>query len=299
VDNQTSPKPDICYGGGGYVYTVLRDLRQSADDSVQLRLKRSTDRGATWDASVQVGSLAVPVYDPVVGATHSSPNTVWLVHTRDLQALNGSGDAVCYFYSTDNGANWANGGFIGPNSAEDECMPSIASYWNGDAATVCYAQSPGDSLWFTWASSATDWSTPEKVNDHEYTGWFPPQAGWKGSYSSVLYSGMNAIGLYFDAFYMTGTEERRPVAQKPATLTARPSPARNRTAISYVMPCAGWARVSVSDIAGREVAILSSGTLAAGAHSAIWNCETVPAGVYLVRVETSTASQTGRVVVSR
>jgi len=299
VDNQTSPKPDICYGGGGYVYTVLRDLRQSADDSVQLRLKRSTDRGATWDNSVQVGSLGVPVYDPVVGATHSSPNTIWLVHTRDLQALNGSGDAVCYFYSTDNGANWANGSFIGPNSAEDECMPSIASYWNGDAATVCYPVIPGDSMWFTWASTATDWSTPEKVNDYEYTGWFGPQAGWAGNFSAVLYAGVGASGLYFDYYGLTGTEEDRPAVEGPAALDARPSPARNRTAISYVLPCAGWARVSVSDIAGREFAILSSGTHAAGAHSAIWNCETVPAGVYLVRVETSTASQTGRVVISR
>jgi len=298
ADNQTSPKPDICYGSDGNVYTVLRDLRQSSDDSVQLRLKQSSDRGTTWQNSVQVGSLGVPVYDPVVGATHSSPNTVWLVHTRDLQVLNGTGKAVCYFYSTDNGTTWANGSFIGPNSNENECMPSIACQWNSGTPTVCYEVIPGDSLWFTWATSATDWSTPEKVNDYAYTGWFAPQAGWMTNYSSVLYGGISASGLYFDYFGLTGMEEGRPVAQKLTALAARPSPALDRAVIDYNLPRAGLARVSVLDIAGREVAVIAHGTLSAGAHSAAWNCAIVPAGVYLVRFETDAGSQTGRIVVS-
>lgn len=297
LNDGTSPKPDICFGNGDNVYIVLRH-RASSTDSVQLRLKQSTNRGGSWLSSQQISNLSAPVYDPVIGAKHPD-STVWIVHTRDLEAISGTGDAVCYYYSTDNGAGWTNGGFIGPNTVEDELMPSIACYWNGGAATVCYAQSPGDSLWFTWASSATDWSTPEMVNDYAYTGWFAPQAGWNDTYSSVLYSGMDAVGLYFDAFYMTGIEERHPVAPKPATLTARPSPARDRAVIDYNLPRAGLARVSVLDIAGREVAVLVHGTLAAGAHSAVWNCEAVPAGVYLVRVDAGTGSQTGRVVVSR
>jgi hypothetical protein len=298
VNNQTSPKPDICYGSDGNVYAVLRDLRQSSSDSVQLRLKRSTDRGATWLGSSQVGSVVVPVYDPVVGAKHDSPNTVWVLHTRDLQALNGTGDAVCYWWSTDNGDTWTNGSFLGPNTAEDECMPSIACRWSTGSATACYTVIPGDSLWFTWASSATNWSTPEKVNDYSYTGWFAPQAGWKGSYSSVLYAGVGASGLYFDAFYMTGMEEGHPVTEKPAALVARPSPARDHAVMEYNLPRAGTARVSVLDIAGREVAVLAHGMLTAGTHSAAWDCANVPAGVYLVRIETGTGTQTGRIVVS-
>ena len=297
VDNQTSPKPDICYGHDGNVYAVLRDLRQSSNDSVQLRIKQSTDRGSTWQDSRQVSNLVVPVYDPVIGAKHTG-GTAWLVHTRDLDSISGTGDAVCYYYSTDSGATWRFGGYLGPNTDADEQMPSIACRNTTGSATVCYAQSPGDSLWFTWAADSTGWSTPEKVNDYQYTGWFAPQAGWKDGYSCVLYSGMNAIGLYFDAFYMTGMEEGRPVAQKPATLTARPSPARDRAVIDYNLPRAGLARVSVSDIAGREVAVIARGTLSAGTHSAAWDCANVPAGVYLVRIETSTGSQSGRIVVS-
>jgi hypothetical protein len=296
LNDGTSPKPDVCFGNGDNVYIVLRH-RASSTDSVQLRCKQSTNRGDSWLGSQQISNLSAPVYDPVIGANHTD-STVWVVHTRDLDSISGTGDAVCYYYSTDNGASWTNGSFLGPNTDADEQMPSIACRNTTGAATVCYAQSPGDSLWFTWASSATGWSTPVMVNDHEYTGWFAPQAGWNNNYSSVLYSGMGAIGLYFDAFYMTGMEQGRPVVQKPATVTARPSPARDRAAINYSLPKAGSARVSVSDVAGRQVAVLTQGTLAAGEHGAVWNCGAVPAGVYLVRIETSTGSQTGRVVVS-
>jgi len=297
INTGTSPKPDVCCGNGANVYTVFRD-RATSTDSVQLRLKRSTNRGADWLVSQQVSNLSAPVYDPVVGAKHTD-GTVWLVHTRDLEAISGTGDAVCYYYSSDSGSTWRNGSYLGPNTDADEQMPSIACHWNGGAATVCYAQSPGESLWFTWADQDTSWSTPEKVNDYDYTGWFAPQAGWNDNYSSVLYSGMGAVGLYFDAFYMTGMEEGHPVAEKPATLTARPSPAADRAVISYNLPSAGPARVSVLDIAGREVAVLVQGTLAAGTHSSVWDCAKVPAGVYLVRVDAGTGSQTGRVVVSR
>lgn len=296
LNDGTSPKPDICFGNGDNVYIVLRH-RASSTDSVQLRLKQSTNRGDDWLLSQQISNLNAPVYDPVIGAKHTD-STVWVVHTRDLEALNGTGDAVCYYYSTDNGANWTNGSFLGPNTDADEQMPSIACRNATGSATVCYAQSPGDSLWFTWSPSATGWSTPEMVNDHEYTGWFAPQAGWNASNSSVLYSGIGAVGLYFDAFYMTGMEEGRPVAERPAVLAVRPNPALDRAVVSYNLLFTGPTRVSVLDVAGREVEVLDQGTLAAGAHSAIWNCKEVPAGVYLFRVDTRTGSQTGRLVVS-
>jgi hypothetical protein len=298
MDNETSPKPDVCYGSIGNVYAVFRDLSRSSNDSVQLRVKQSTDRGATWLTSIQIGILMVPVYDPVVGARHDG-STVWLVHTRDLEALNGTGTAVCYYYSTDNGATWANGSFIGGvNTDNNEEMPSIACIWSDGTPTVCYAVVPSDSLMFTWCPQDTNWTTPEKVNDHIHTDTFPPQAGWMSNFSSVLYGGVGPANLYFDHFDLTGMAEGHPVAKKPATLAAQPCPALDRAVISYSLPFAGPSRVSVSDITGREVAVLARGTFAAGTHNVAWNCGKVPAGVYVLRVDTGTGSQTGRLVVS-
>jgi len=139
------------------------------------------------------------------------------------------------------------------------------------------------------------------VNDYRHTGNFAPQAGWMsvgGNWSTVLYAGAGPANLYFDAYGMTGMDEGRPVAEKPLALAARPSPAFDRAVISYSLPFAGPARMSVLDVAGREVAVLTQGTFAAGAHSAVWNCRKVPAGVYLLRVDTKTGAQSGRLVVS-
>jgi hypothetical protein len=293
VNTQTSPKPDICYGRNGHVYAVCRDLRQSSVDSVSFRLKHSTNRGDTWLASEQVGTPAVPVADPVVGAKHNR-NTVWLVHSRDLGGANGW--SIFGYTSTDSGSTWQLGGIASADA--DEQMPSIACNLGTGSPTLCYTVAPGESVMFTWCSMDTNWTEPEKVNDHQGTGFFPAQAGWNSNYSSVLYAGYTALGLYFDAFSLTGMEEGRPVAEKPAALVARPSPAFDRAVISYNLPFAGPARVSVLDVVGREVAVLARGTFAAGAQSTAWNCEKVPAGVYLIRVDTRTGSQTGRLVVS-
>lgn len=296
VDTRTPPKPDICYGNGGHVYTVLRDWRQSSVDSVSFRLKHSTDRGATWDASTQIGTPGVTVVDPVVGARHTN-NTVWLVHARNLTGTSGW-DIYCYS-SVDSGLNWGLRSVANTDSSEQ--MPSIACNLGSGAATLCYAVTPGESIMFTWASNDTNWTAPVRVSDHQTTNFFAPQAGWMsvgGNYSCVLYAGYTAVGLYFDGFDMTGMEEGHPVAEKAAALVVRPSPALDRALISYSLPFAGPARVSVMDIAGREVAVLARGTFAAGTHSTTWNCEKVPAGVYLMRVDAKTGSQTGRLVVS-
>lgn len=303
TDTRTPPKPDICYGNGGHVYIVCRDWRQSSVDSVSFRLKHSTNRGEDWLGSIQVGTPITPVYDPVVGARHGG-GTVWLIHGRDMEAHNGMGLGIFYYYSRDSGATWTYGGDGGVGHGDtdsDEQMPSIACSWGSGAPTVSYTVIPGESIMFTWCSGDTNWTTPEKVNDHQGTGFFASQAGWKsggGNWSTVLYAGYTALGLYFDAWSLTGMEDGRPVAEKPAALVARPSPAFDRTVISYSLPRLDHAHVSVLDIAGREVAILEQGTFSAGNRSVAWNCREVPAGVYLVRVETGTGSQTGRLVVS-
>ena len=307
VDTQTPPKPDICYGNSGNVYAVCRDFRQTSIDSVSFRLKRSTNRGETWLGSSQAGTPLVPVYDGVVGAKHGTSGTVWLVHTRDMEEVNGKGLGVFYYYTTDMGENWIYGGDAGIGGVDtdnNEKFPSIACHWNTGSPTVCFALVPSESLMFTWSSGDNDWTTPVKVNSNRHTGNFAPQAGWKNigtsSYSSVLYAGTGPSGLYFDAWSMTGLAEERPVATEPATspVSVRPSPATSRAAIHYNLGNTGRVRVSVSDIAGREVAVPAQGTMAAGPHTAVWNCADVPAGVYLVRVETGTGSQTGSLVVS-
>lgn len=70
-----------------------------------------------------------------------------------------------------------------------------------------------------------------------------------------------------------------------------PNPFDGSTTISYALARASEVRLSVYDLAGREVAILFEGQQAAGAHQATWNGadgrgQPVAAGVYFLRLAT-------------
>ena len=52
--------------------------------------------------------------------------------------------------------------------------------------------------------------------------------------------------------------------------------------------------VTVYDMTGRRVATLMQGTLSAGHHEVQWRADTMPSGVYLVRMQAGSFSKTQR-----
>jgi len=68
------------------------------------------------------------------------------------------------------------------------------------------------------------------------------------------------------------------------------------TRLTYGLPAAGKIHLSIYDLNGREIATLFSGDQAAGMHSASWNAEGVPSGVYFCRLSTPTQSFSQKVV---
>lgn len=87
-------------------------------------------------------------------------------------------------------------------------------------------------------------------------------------------------------------------------LVVSPNPFRSSTTIRYLLPQPGPAKMSVADAAGRTVSQLLSACQSAGSHEFVWNGRTtggksVPAGVYLVQVETGGVHSTARLVLSR
>jgi hypothetical protein len=78
-----------------------------------------------------------------------------------------------------------------------------------------------------------------------------------------------------------------PRAAAPA-LTVAPNPFRLATSVAFDLPRAGRVRVTVHDVAGREVRVLADGALPAGRHVRAWDgrgADGRPAasGVYLIR----------------
>ncbi len=303
LDCGVRPKPDICCGNNNRIYVFLLDKRQSSVDSATFRMKLSTDRGNNWEQSIQVGNPSVRIFDGVCAARHTT-QTLWLVHVRDMEPLNGMGLGVFYYYSTDNGTTWWYGGDDGIGHLDtdnNEQMPSIASHWQTGSPTVCYAIVFSESLMFTWASMDTNWRTPIKVNDYRHTGNFPPQAGWKntgsGSFSTVLYAGAGLTNLWFDSWDFSGVEEERQIEKNPV-IAVKPNPASGQVLINWALAKSGAVELVIHDVSGRQVEVLTRGSRSAGEHQAVWNCERMPAGVYLYRLNADGSSYTGRIVVS-
>ncbi len=100
-----------------------------------------------------------------------------------------------------------------------------------------------------------------------------------------------------------GVEEDRAL---PAALVIAnfPNPFNLSTVISFTLPSAGKASVSVYDITGRRVRELISERVNAGSHSVVWdgtdtNGETVASGIYFTRVVCGSRIATGKMLLMK
>lgn len=88
----------------------------------------------------------------------------------------------------------------------------------------------------------------------------------------------------------------------PAIMTLRcaPNPFKATTAINFEMPQAGWARVKVFDVSGRQVTTLADGLHAAGANTLTWDGsehgQPLRSGVYFVALEAAGRVTTEKVL---
>jgi len=78
-----------------------------------------------------------------------------------------------------------------------------------------------------------------------------------------------------------------------------PNPFNSFVTINYALPVPGFAKVTVEDIAGRQVAMLLEGRLKSplhGKNKLLWNASGYPAGSYFVRLESGGTVRTERVI---
>jgi len=89
----------------------------------------------------------------------------------------------------------------------------------------------------------------------------------------------------------TSTEQSPNIPQK-TTLSAYPNPFNPSTQIQYILPEAGNVAISVFNILGQQVRNLAEGTRSSGAHTVTFNATGLPAGMYVVRLESTGQSGT-------
>ena len=75
-----------------------------------------------------------------------------------------------------------------------------------------------------------------------------------------------------------------------------PNPFNGNTAISFQLPADSFVKLSVFDIAGREVSKLEENKLSSGIHRYVWNAEGFASGIYFVKLEAGEFRQTQKIV---
>jgi hypothetical protein len=109
--------------------------------------------------------------------------------------------------------------------------------------------------------------------------------------------------LAYPVLAQLAAEGEPPLLPTPA-LSAAPNPLQSSTRIFYSLPEAAPIRVSVYDVAGREVKVLSEGYTEAGEKTLVWDGLgstglPVPAGTYFVQLKTSEVSAAAKLLVVR
>ncbi len=95
-----------------------------------------------------------------------------------------------------------------------------------------------------------------------------------------------------------------PWADMPALLPNRPNPFNPRTTIAFTIESRQALTLSVFDAAGRRLALIASGSFAAGTHRVFWNGtdtsgRPVPSGTYLLRLQSPDAVVSRKITLVR
>jgi len=93
---------------------------------------------------------------------------------------------------------------------------------------------------------------------------------------------------------VVGVEDDLPAAEGLTFLSIQPNPFNPQTVIRFELPRPGAVRLDVFDVAGRRVALLADGILAAGDHRVTFVADGLASGVYTCRLSApgSTVSET-------
>jgi endoglucanase len=78
----------------------------------------------------------------------------------------------------------------------------------------------------------------------------------------------------------TSVAEENPF--KNTTLTAEPNPFKNSTTVRFSLPNSLQIKLAVTDILGREVAVLKDGFIETGEQNVVFKNENLPNGTYFI-----------------
>ena len=75
-----------------------------------------------------------------------------------------------------------------------------------------------------------------------------------------------------------------------------PNPFNPMTSIRFGLPRASTVKLEIYNLLGRKVAVLLEGELAAGIHTAVWNADKVPSGIYFYHLQAADYRAMGKML---
>ncbi len=285
-------------GGGNFITGNFALLGTNIFAASRGGVFRSTDSGATWISTTPqpTGGGPVVVHDQFVFAgdfynpttyRYSDSGTSWQpvldisypigASQTGVFATLGRGELV---RSTDDGNNWihADTGLAGV--AFESFLAIGTNIFLGTDRGVFYSTNDGTS----WANVSAN---------------LPSGQAWAVTANDkYLFTVIYGAGVWrrpLSDFNNSGVTSS--VDQNSISLESYPDPIAFRTTISFALPEAGAAILTITDAAGRETSLLRSAWLAAGPHEVTWDASGFPSGVYLCRLVASGGSAARRMVV--
>ena len=102
-----------------------------------------------------------------------------------------------------------------------------------------------------------------------------------------------------DGFDQARLEIAEPLPKVVTLDPPSPNPFNSFTTLTFALPANAKVRLTVFDLAGKEVAHLADGQFSAGTHKISWNADRSPTGVYLAKLETESTVRTTKMMLIR
>jgi hypothetical protein len=136
-------------------------------------------------------------------------------------------------------------------------------------------------------------------NYNVYVGQYPGTV-WANDFFPFTKSAVGNGGTYYSENTLTGWDDE-PAAlsstpAKFALIGASPNPFNPTTTLSFALPQAGQVKLSVFNVAGREVATLVNGWRDAGNHEVTFDGSGLASGLYIYRLTSGTFNATGKMM---
>jgi hypothetical protein len=291
----------IWYGSGAddmmWIVTYLHPYDWPATYDRAIWGLWSNDYGSTWSSILNITPYTNnrDEFDPAIAGSHAHTN--WSILETECDENWGSDLDIVNWYSTDDGANWVEQGWV-TNSYEN----SLSDIYVDDASTAFFGMFRQDNLTTGdemvrykrgLTSDPSSWTESVYINEdvtQDLSGVYGPSAGYNPNNGDAICAYTNWQGgvysLWFTSESYTSVEEQDDNAATLGFVSLAPNPSRGLAELSFAISHTGQVRVSIFDATGRLVQNVLNESKKAGTYSITVDGTNLSNGIYFVHIVT-------------